>query len=458
MNERDRGPLTIVAIDDDPASLHLVSEAIAREDFTILTESDPFAGLELVSKHRPQIVLLDLFMPNTSGMEILEKILQIDPGVDVLLVTAHYSTDAAVEAIKKGASDYITKPFDISALQQRVFQVADDVLKRRQTLSLDLELVKSYEFEGIIGRSPLMLEVFSRIRRIAPHFRTVLITGPTGSGKELVARALHRLSPAVENPYVACNCSAFVESLLESELFGHVSGAFTGAQRDKAGLFEYADGGVLFMDEVGDMPPSTQAKVLRVLQNQEIQRVGSPAVRRVNVRVVAATNRDLTKMVSEGTFRDDLYYRLSPVEITLPSLSGRKEDLPLLQRHFLDRFAAQYGKPMRGMTRRAQTVLAKYHWPGNVRELENAIAHSCMMAQNEIIDVADLPERLQRPIANDHDEMVSLDEIQRRHVMRILELTGNNKVRTAEILGISRATLYRLLGASPKLQGDLLAQ
>src|SRR5207249_3639585 len=240
-------------------------------------------------------------------------------------------------------------------------------------------------FAAMVGHSPAMLEVFHRIRRVAPHFRSVLVTGETGVGKELAAQALHRLSPVASGPFVTCNCSAVVETLAESELFGHVKGAFTGAVQDRIGVFEAANRGTVLLDEVGELSLSAQAKLLRVLQNQEIQRVGSPAVRRVDVRVMAATHRDLRSMVSAQRFREDLFYRLSMVSIKLPSLSQRKEDLPLLERYFLEKFAEQYSKPVRGLTRRAQAVLARHSWPGNVRELENVLGGACMMAEGESI-------------------------------------------------------------------------
>jgi transcriptional regulator with PAS, ATPase and Fis domain len=294
-----------------------------------------------------------------------------------------------------------------------------------------------------------MLELYTRIRRIAPHFRAALVTGATGTGKELVAKALHRLNPSASGSFVASNCSAVVETLVESEMFGYVKGAFTGAAQDRAGLFEHANGGTLFLDEIGDMPLPTQAKLLRVLETQEVQRVGSPAAHPVNVRIVAATHRNLRALIEEGRFREDLYYRLSMVEIKLPPLAARAEDIPLLVRHFLEQFAAQYGKPMATVTRRARAILSHYFWPGNVRELQNVIGHACMMAQENTIDVADLPEYLrhQDPAAMARDEeLLPLHEAERRYSYRVLERTQGNKRQAAEILGISRSTLYRLLG------------
>ena len=451
MKTADELPILLLAIDDDPQSLEFVKDALAQENLEILTTTDPELGLELVLRRHPQIVLLDLMMPKIRGMELLERILEADPGTNVMLMTGHYSTEAAVEAIQKGAYDYLNKPLSVEKLRQRVDQLIAEARQRRRTLELDRELLKVYEFEGLLGRSPLMLDVFARVRRVAPHFRTVLVTGATGTGKELVARALHRLSPAASGTFAVCNCSAIVETLFESELFGYVKGAFTGATQDKSGLFEYANGGTLFLDEIGEMPLATQAKLLRVLQSQEIQRVGSPAVRKVDVRVVAATNRDLRARVADKEFRDDLYYRLSMVEVKLPLLAERKEDLPLLVRYLVERFATQYNKPIRGLTRRAQALLARYMWPGNVRELENALGHACMMVEGDLIDVRDFPDTLRKPAERElveDEDLIPLDELQRRHALRVLARVGGNKKRAAEILGIARTTLYQLLAES----------
>jgi len=457
MKTSDELPILLLAIDDDPQSLEFVKDALAQENLEILTTTDPELGLEFVLRRHPQIVLLDLMMPKIGGMELLERILEVDPGTNVMLMTGHYSTEAAVEAIQKGAYDYLNKPLSVDKLRQRVDQLIAEARQRRRTLQLDRELLKVYEFEGLLGRSPLMLDVFARVRRVAPHFRTVLVTGATGTGKELVARALHRLSPAASGRFAVCNCSAIVETLFESELFGYVKGAFTGATQDKSGLFEYANGGTLFLDEIGEMPLATQAKLLRVLQSQEIQRVGSPAVRKVDVRVVAATNRDLRARVADKEFRDDLYYRLSMVEVKLPLLAERKEDLPLLVRYFVERFATQYNRPIRGLTRRAQALLARYVWPGNVRELENALGHACMMVEGDLIDVRDFPDTVRKPaereLAEDED-LIPLDELQRRYALRVLARVGGNKKRAAEILGIARTTLYQLLAESEAKQKE----
>ena len=438
----------LLAIDDNAQNLALISAALEQEGLEILTSDDAVIGFEIFLRDRPRIVLLDFVMPKVNGIELLERMVAVDPGIDVILMTAHYSTESAVEAIQKGACDYLTKPLDVDHLRSRIVSLLAEAEKRQKTFRLDQELLDACQFEGMVGRSPLMLDVFARIRRVAPHFSTVLVTGATGTGKELVAQALHRLSPAARGPFVVCNCSALVESLLESELFGHVKGAFTGAIQDKAGLFEHAEGGTIFLDEIGELSSAAQAKLLRVLQNHQVQRVGSLVPRSINVRVIAATHRNLRSMARDNQFREDLYYRLAVVEIPLPTLANRREDLPLLERHFIEKFSAEYRKPIAGLVRRAQTRMATYPWPGNIRELENVIGNACMMTDENLIDIDDLPERLRGPLDDDistDESFLSLDELQRRHVLRVLEAVGGNKARAAEILGIGRATIYHLL-------------
>jgi len=438
----------LLAIDDQPQSIKLIKEALLNSGLEVITSSRVDEALEIIKGTRPRIVLLDLMMQGVRGATMLASILAIDPGTEVILMTAQYSAEAAVEAIENGACDYLSKPLDVAHLRRRIAQLLSEAEERRRTYRLDHELIQACQFEGIVGRSPVMLDVFARIRRVAPHFGTALVTGATGTGKELVARALHRLSPGASHPFVVSNCSAIVESLLESELFGHVKGAFTGATQDKLGAFEYANHGTVFLDEIGELPLTAQSKLLRFLQNHEFQRVGSPVPRTVDVRVIAATNRNLRAMVKDGSFREDLYYRLAMVEIKLPGLAERREDLPLLERYFLEKFAAEYKKPVSGMTRRAQTRMAMYSWPGNVRELENVIGNACMMVDGIVIDVRDLPEpiRLQsRELSVPDETMISLEELQKRHTMKVLERVGGNKSQAAEILGISRATIYQLL-------------
>jgi DNA-binding NtrC family response regulator len=445
--------LSVLIIDDNEGSLEMLSAALAQPGLEILTASDPEQGLDLVFEKHPQIVLTDLVMPKLTGMEVLERIIEFDPSTEVILMTAHYSTESAVEAIKKGASDYLNKPISIAALRERVGKLVTEARKQRRSLELESELLASSEFEGIVGRSPVMCEMFPQIRRVAPHYRTVLITGETGTGKDLVARAFHRLSPVSAGRYVVLNCSAVVETLFESELFGHIKGAFTGATNDKAGLFEHAHGGTLFLDEIGDMPLATQAKLLRVLQDQEVQRVGSLTPRKVDVRVIAATNHNLRAAVAEKRFREDLYYRLSMVEIQVPRLAERKEDLALLERHFIARFAAQYKKDIRGLTQRAQTRLSLHNWPGNVRELENVLGHACMMTMGDTIDMQDLPAYLRSPAGHEEstqtlasaNEVGTLAEQERLLIIRALETAGGNQSQAARILRIGRDALrYKL--------------
>jgi len=440
--------VTLVAIDSDPGSLALIAAALESErDLEIVAATDTASGLETVFQRRAGIVLLDLTMPGMSGMEALERIIGRLPETDVIPIAAHYSPESAVAAIQKGASDYWTKPLSPPRLRQQVSGLIERRCRRGLAARLDEEVLRANQLEGMVGRSPAMLDVFLNIRRVAPHFRTALIAGPAGSGKELAAAALHRLSPGRSARFAVCRCAAVDEALIDSELFGHAKGAFLGAARDKPGLFEYADGGVAFLDDIGDMPLEAQSKLLRVLETGEVQRVGSPARRTVDVRVVAAASRDLRDLIDQRRFRADLYYRLSMVQVRLPPLADRREDIPLLERHFLGQFNAQLGKTVRGLTPHAQAVLARYHWPGNVRELKTALGSACMTTQGERIDVQDLPERLRHKPERDvqDDDMLTLDEVERRHILRVLARVSGNKARAAKILGINRSTIYRIL-------------
>jgi len=453
----DHPILKILAIDDEVQNLELLKDALSNAGVEVLTATDPKIGLEMFKRVRPQIVLLDLMMPGIRGFEVLECILAEDPGAQVILMTAHYSTESAVEAIQKGACDYLNKPLNLENLRRRISGLVADAEDRRRTQVLEHELLDACQFVGIVGRSPLMLDVFAKLRRVASHFRTALITGPTGTGKELVARALHSLSPVASGPFAVCDCSAIVETLVESELFGYVRGAFTGATNDKIGVFEYGNGGTVFLDEVGEFSLTAQSKLLRVLQSQEIRRIGSPVPRAIDIHVIAATNRNLRSMVRDGKFREDLYYRLAMVEIPLPRLMDRREDLPLLERHFLEKFVAQYKKPVTGITRRAQARMAIYSWPGNIRELENVIGNACMMVDGKVIDIADLPEPVRgqlRDSAGRDEMLMSIQELQERHVLRVLEHVRGNKAQAAEILGVSRGTIYQLLANAKAGNGN----
>jgi DNA-binding NtrC family response regulator len=378
-----------------------------------------------------------------SGLEVLQHVVDFDSSIDVILMTAHYTTETAVAAIRQGASDYLQKPVKIAILRERVAALIESAHHRRRARSASAAGTQDLEFEGLQAKSNQMWDLFAMIQRVAPHYRSMLIHGPTGSGKDLVATALHNRS-GVLGKFVVLNCSAVVETLFESELFGHVRGAFTGADRDKTGLFELANGGTLFLDEIGDMPLPTQAKLLRAIQNQEILPVGSLTSRKVNVRIVAATHRDLRVAIAGGRFREDLYYRLSMVEITVPPLKDRSEDIPLLARHFVHKFSREFSKTIEGLTPRALLVLQRYGWPGNVRELEHVIGRACMLADSATVDVENLPENLihANPPPDASGNTPSALAEQERHLLEdALRASGGNQSEAARRLGIGRDAL-----------------
>ena len=448
---------TVLAIIQDIQTLDVIRTSLPVRGVQVLSATDPEAAWDLLHRSQPDLILVDASLAN--GTNLLERIVDQDPAAQVLLLTDRYSADSAVEGISRGALDCLTKPLSAGALWERVRELLNEALLRRQTLELDGKLLETYRFHGMVGRSPQILETFAQIRRVAPHYHIALISGATGTGKELVAQALHSLSPVAGRRFVVCNCSAIVETLFESELFGHVKGAFTGATQDRVGLFEYAQGGTVFLDEISDMPLATQSKLLRVVQNRELQRVGSSEVHKVDVHVVAATNRDMSSLIAENLFRKDLYYRLSMVELKLPRLEDRKEDLPLLERHFVEKFSRAYNKRINGISRRAQAVLSRHNWPGNVRELENVLGHASMMAESEFIDLRDLPEYLRdgiRGAAAAEPELMPLAELERRYTQHVLERVYGNKLQAAQILGISRATLYRILRDAAPEKGQAL--
>jgi len=444
-----KATLTPCILDDDPAQLELLTEQVGILGYEAIPTSDPDEALQLIRSGRCRMVFADVHMPGMNGYEFLDEALRCDPGVHVIIMTGDYTLDSALDAIRRGATDFLPKPIDQVRMKRTLEEAAALYDQRRRVRALEEQLLRDLEFHGIVGKSPAMLEVFDFARKVARHYSNVLLTGPTGAGKEIVARAIHQISPVSQQKLAVCNCSALVDTLLESQLFGHVRGSFTGATDTRPGLFEYANGGTVFLDEVGETSLSMQAKLLRVIQNREIQRVGSPEVRHVNVRLIAATNRELRAEVLAGRFREDLFYRLSSIQIRIPSLAERLEDIPLLMQFFLKKYNDAYGKKISGLTRRAQTAMLQHPWPGNVRELENVISSACITATGEFIDLGDLPEQLQRRgtgMSGKEDwRPLSLDEVCAQHIQRVLEVCKGNRLRAAQILGIGRTSLYRYL-------------
>ena len=445
-----RRNLPVSILDDDPNLVEIAVEMLTRAGFDTAGTSDPDKALEAIRTGRSRAVLSDIHMPAMDGFQFLEKALQKDPSIHVILVTGHYSLDSAIAAIRRGAYDYLPKPLDYSRLLKTLDELAFSLQRRSHIRELEEKLLANVEFDGIVGRSSAMLEAFDLIRKVSKHYNNALLTGPTGSGKELFAHALHELSPVARERFTVCNCSALVDTLLESQLFGHTRGAFTGAFDTRPGLFEYASGGTVFLDEIGETSLQMQAKLLRVIQNREIQRIGSPEVKKVNVRVIAATNRDLRSEVNAGRFREDLFYRLNTIEIKVPSLIERSEDIPLLVRYFLKKCSEQYGKCFQGLSRRAELALLQYPWPGNVRELENAISSAAINATGDFVNIEDLPKHIQTGVArstapSDTWRPLMLEQVARDHVQRVLEMCNGNQVQASKILGIGRTSLYRHL-------------
>jgi len=441
--------LTPCILDDDPEQLEMLAGLVHEMGYDPIPTSDPAEALRLIRLGHCRLVLADMHMPGFTGYEFLDQALRCDPGVHVIVMTVEYTLESALEAIRRGATDFLPKPVDLVRLRRTLAEVAALYDQRRRVRALEEQLLKDLEFHGIVGRGPAMLEVFDFARKVARHYSNVLLIGSTGTGKELVARAIHKISPVGQQRLAVCNCSALVDTLLESQLFGHVRGSFTGATDSRPGLFEYANGGTVFLDEVGETSLAMQAKLLRVIQNREIQRVGSPEIRHVNVRLIAATNRDLRAEVLAGRFREDLFYRLNTIQIRIPSLTERLEDIPLLIQFFLKKYNEAYGKNISGLTRRAQSVMLQHPWPGNVRELENVISSASITATGEFIDIADLPEQLQHRMTREEESEdwrpLSLDVVRKNHIQKVLGICHGNRLRAAHILGIGRTSLYRYL-------------
>jgi DNA-binding NtrC family response regulator len=454
-------PPSLLVVDDEQGILDVVSRFARRAGFDVVACSGGQEAIAQLQTTHADVAMVDLRMPDIGGLDVIRAIRELDPRCQAVLMTGYATVDTAVEAIKLGAMDYLSKPLDFGRLEQLLTSIRDEIERRRSILAIESDVAKRLEFCGMIGRGPVMQELFGMIRRLAPHVRTALVTGETGTGKELVARALHQTGPRRERRFVTVNCSAVVETLFESELFGHMRGAFTGATDNKPGLFESADGGTLFLDEIGELPPTVQAKLLRVLELGEVQRIGSLDGRRVNVHVIAATNRDLRAEVAAGRFRSDLYYRLNIVEIALPPLRQRREDIPYLTAAFVRQTSERLQKHVAGLTPGAERMLSAAYWEGNVRELRNVIERACILADDEFISERQLavgpspgagapasaagPHTDSLPASSAAADKDLLVTVERDHIQRALVRAGGNKKAAAKMLGLSRRALYRRL-------------
>jgi two-component system response regulator HydG len=451
-------PLLLV-VDDELPVLRVIERIAGKAGFDVVTCATGSEALRALMRKPADLAMVDLRMPDVNGLDLLRQIRASVPSCEVILMTAYAAVDSAVEAIKLGAREYLTKPFDFDRLREVLVNIREEIERRAQVIALESEVARQLEFCGMLGRSPGMQEVFSLIQRLAPHAKIVLISGETGTGKELAARAFHQVGARRSGPFVTINCSAVVDTLFESELFGHVRGAFTGAVDSKPGVFEAAHTGTLFLDEVGELPQSVQAKLLRALENGEVQRVGSLQPKRVDVTVIAATNRDLRAEVAAGRFRGDLFYRLNVVEVTLPPLRERREDIPYLTAAFMRDCAKRIRKPISGLTAPAERLLLNARWDGNVRELKNVIERACMLAEGTVLSERELaggfgPEphlamRSLRPVESpaprSGHETAPLEDIERGHIVEVLRQVNGNRMAAAKLLGISRRALYRRL-------------
>jgi len=445
----------ILIVDDDEGHAETLADALEIDGYTCRVAGSGRAALSELDAHAWDAVLTDLKMPDVSGLEVLAESRLRRPEAVVLVITGHASWETARDAIQGGAEDYLSKPVNLGELRSKLGRALETGYLRRehrelqrQNVELRRQFDKRFGFEGILGHSPQMQRVFEILGQVATSSATVLILGESGTGKELVARAIHANSRRAEHNFVAVNCAALSEGLIESELFGHKKGAFTGAVSDKVGRIAYADRGTLFLDEVGDMPLQTQAKLLRVLESREVVQVGGNEPEKVDVRLVAATNRDLRAMVEAGDFREDLLFRLQVVALHLPPLRERVGDLPLLIDHFLTELAAEHERPVGGITPEARALLARYGWPGNVRELRNAIENMVLLAREDLLTVDDVPESIKGGGSGDtaggYDLAGrSLTDVERELIRTNLELMQGNRAKTAQVLGIGERTLYR---------------
>ncbi|MBN2023689.1 MAG: sigma-54-dependent Fis family transcriptional regulator [Pirellulales bacterium] len=445
-------PADVLIVDNDAAHADVVAESLQRVGFRCHVATSGPAGAEMLENGSFDVIITDLVMNDLDGLAILARAKEAQPDCEVILMTGHGTVPSAVEAMQRGAFNYLLKPLQIDQLRAIAEKAAESARLRRANVELQRRLDEKYGFEGVVGDSPMMRDVIERLRRIAPTNATVLIQGETGTGKELVAQSIHQNSPRKSKPFVALNCAALSENILESELFGHVKGAFTDASADRVGKFEYAHGGTMFLDEVGDMPLPTQIKLLRVLENGEITRVGSNDPVKVNVRVLSATNQNLEDAIAAGTFRSDLYHRLKVVTLRLPTLVERSEDIPVLIDHFIRQFAARHDKPIRGMSPAARRRMLTYTWPGNVRQLRNAVESMVVVDYDGLLDLDDLPEELADAAEPSGETSAaslaglvgkSLEEIERLFIAETLRVTGGNREEAAHMLGIGERTLYR---------------
>jgi len=443
---------TILVVDDDPAHRAMLGTLLSGWGYTIVEAEDGSTATEKVRERAFDLVLMDIRMIKVSGLEALTEIKAFNPAVPVIMMTAYSSVETAVDALKHGAYDYLTKPLDFDELRLSMERAMDHRQLREENRLLRESLGSHFDRQNIIGRSPAMVRLLETVAQVAPSEATVLITGESGTGKEMIAGALHFNSPRKDGPFVKINCAAITETLLESELFGHEKGAFTGAYRQKEGRFRQAHGGSLFLDEISEMSLAMQVKLLRVLQEREITRVGGEEPIKVDVRIITATNRDLLQEIHGGRFREDLYYRLNVVALSMPPLRERREDIPLLAQHFLEMFSEKNRKQLKGFTPQAMDRLLKYNWPGNVRELMNAVERGVVLSTSEYLDEEELPLILDdrtlpgEIFSEDAIKMeMPLDEVEKATILRTLDLTGGNKSEAARRLGITRRTLHKKL-------------
>src|SRR5579859_167537 len=441
-------PMHLLIVDDEETTRELCVAVAQQTGLKATAVASAEEALEVVDQSAIDIVLTDLKLPGTGGLELLKNLHEMNPQIAVIVLTQYGTIDSAIEATKTGALDYVTKPFRIEELRARLEHAMHEVDLLQENRLLREQISQGQPgFGKLIGLSPKMQRVYKTIEKVAGHEYPVLVLGESGTGKELVARSLHVLGRRKEGPFVPVDCSSLVPTLIESELFGYVKGAFTGAMQAKQGLLEAANGGTLFLDEIGDMPTDLQARLLRALQEREVKPVGSTERRRIDVRIVAATNRDLESAIRSGAFRQDLYFRLNVVQIKLPPLRDRKSDIPLLVTSFLEKFSDPHGAP-RTISEDAMRRLIAYDWPGNVRELENAIERAVGMGSGPIVHVGDLPSNLHYPASEripDRDELLPIEELERRAILRTLRETGGDKLAAARMRGIGKTTLYRKL-------------